>query len=301
MKILIIGGNGFIGSNIARSLLKEEELHDIYLTSRNDDNIQDILPLLHTFKKFEIDQFPKYTVSMREFNPDLVILCAWHEGNPFENTENPLQFTLNSHTYYLLLRYLGTLKSKPKIIGFGSFAEYGNYNDKIKESFEENPINFYGTNKLIVKNLAEYFCKKNNLDLVWIRPFLLYGKGDKSNNLIPSLIQKLKDNQDVELNNPNQVMDYLHIDDFLEYFTKLVNSTNTGVFNICSGKKYKVKDIVQKIKTITKSKSKVTFNLEKENEFLIPSICGDNTKIVKTTEYQPKTTLDKGLSGLINL
>jgi nucleoside-diphosphate-sugar epimerase len=41
MRILITGGNGFLGSNIVRKLIKEN--HNVYVFSKSTNNIQDIL------------------------------------------------------------------------------------------------------------------------------------------------------------------------------------------------------------------------------------------------------------------
>ena len=78
MNIIITGGNGFLGSNIARKLLKEN--HKVYLFSNNTDNIQDILPQV-LFDYSDTKSLPAFRKRIEAFSPDIVIHCGWSGGN----------------------------------------------------------------------------------------------------------------------------------------------------------------------------------------------------------------------------
>jgi hypothetical protein len=56
-----------------------------------------------------------------------------------------------------LLVRLSSLPHKPKFIGVGSFAEYGDYISFIKELDIEKPLTLYGLTKLVLKNYTEMY------------------------------------------------------------------------------------------------------------------------------------------------
>ena len=89
-------------------------------------------------------------------------------------------------------------------------------------------------------------------------------------------------------------MDYLYIDDFVNFVYNLSISSKEGIYNICSGKEYKLKDLIQLIHSLVSSKSIITFS--KNIEY--PSsqyICGDNSKIKLLNNLKPLIDIKEGL------
>lgn len=276
MKILVTGGTGFIGSNIVKKLHSEN--HIIYLLPKNSNNI-----------KLEIINF----------SPDVIIHCGWSGGNNHQDINNPNQFTKNIDTSIQLIETLKEIPKKTKFIGFGSFTEYGDKNFIINENTQEIPIDLYGLSKYTFKNYSQLVSKQNNIDWVWVRPCYVYGPGDVSTRLIPTLINKFINGEEVILDECNKTLDYIYIDDFVEMFYQILISSSLGVYNICSGHQYILKEIINEIHTLVNSKSKLIFN-PKLNRNSPLYICGDNRKIIKATNYQPKTDLKTGLNKTIN-
>jgi len=275
MKILITGGNGFLGSNIVKRLLLEN--HIVSLLSKHCINIKE-----------EINSFP----------PDVVIHCGWYGGNNHQDINNPDQFSKNIDYSIQLIESFKSVNKKTKFIGFGSFAEYGPKDFIIDENTFESPIDLYGLSKYTFKKYSELVCKQNNIDWIWVRPCYVYGPEDVSTRLIPSIINKFINNQDVLLDECNKTIDYIYIDDFVEMFYKLLLSSSTGIYNVCSGEQYSLKVIINKIHLLTNSKSKITFSSEL-NRNSSSYICGNNQKIIKATGYFPQIDLETGLNKTI--
>jgi nucleoside-diphosphate-sugar epimerase len=180
MKILITGGNGFLGSNTARKLLKNN--HEIYIISKNNNNITDILP--------QIQFNSEYTEDIKIFSPDVAIHFGWKGGNNSQDVNDLTQFYDNMPMSLDLLQILNDCPKKPKFIGVGSFAEYGEFDFLIKESDIERPYNLYGISKLSLKGYSEIFCLQNGMGWAWVRPCYTYGPGDVETRLIPTIINK---------------------------------------------------------------------------------------------------------------
>jgi nucleoside-diphosphate-sugar epimerase len=297
MKVLITGGNGFLGSSIVRKLLHEG--HDIYVFSNNKNNIEDILPKIK-FQQSDNKHLCNYEQDIILFSPEVVIHCGWSGGNSYADINDIKQLYDNIEPSIKFLEVLSKLSKKPNFIGFGSFAEYGYHNKPISETFIEDPINLYGLSKLTFKKYSELLCKNYNIEWTWIRPCYVYGPNDVKTRLIPTLINKFLNNEDVVLDSCESIIDYLYIDDFVNYMHDLIITKSTGVYNLCSGNQYIIKDIVELIHTEVNNSNKVVYDPNKNRKSISSYICGDNKKIQNITKINNKTSLIEGIQKTIN-
>lgn len=269
MKVIVTGGNGFLGSNVVRKLIKNE--HEVFVISKNNNNIQDILP--------QIKYSTEYTDAIDQFQPDVVIHFGWKGGNNALDAQHANQFSDNMPMSLELLIRLAALPNKPKFIGVGSFAEYGDYNRPIDEIDIEKPQTWYGVTKLSLKNYSQFVCNQNGMEWSWIRPCYIYGPGDVSTRLIPTTINKCINNQPILLDSCDKFIDYLYIDDFCEYVNHLTINKSAGVYNLSSGKGFHLREVIKLIhKTIGNHN---TLEFSKKNYSETKWVCGNNLKISK--------------------
>lgn len=297
MKIIVTGGNGFLGSNLIRKLLLEG--HIVYAFSNQTTNILDILNQIK-FDFSHTDNLNSFKNEIKAFEPDIVIHCGWSGGNNYNDVNDISQFYENIQPSIDFLLMLSKLSKKPKFIGFGSFSEYGVYSTQINEENTENPINLYGLSKFTFKNYSKAICELNNMDWVWIRPCYVYGPYDVKTRLIPLLINKFLNNEEITLDKCDKVIDYIYIDDFTEYVYNLIINQNNGIFNICSGNQYELKDVISLIYTLTNSNSKINYDFNLNRKLTSPYICGDDTKIKNITGLSAKTDIKNGILKTIN-
>lgn len=297
MNILITGGNGFLGSNTIRRFLSEN--HRVYVISRNTYNIHDILDKVeYGFGK--TSDTPKLIDAISKFQPDAVLHMGWSGGNSHLDVNDTKQIEENIEPGVNLLKLLSTLPKKPHFFGFGSFSEYGTYNIPISEDFLENPINLYGLSKYTYKNYSKMLCKMYDMDWTWIRPCYIYGPYDVSTRVVPMLINKFLKNEDVKLDECDKKLDYLYVDDFVTYVYNLVVNRFLGVYNICSGTEYKLRDVITLILKLTETRSNVSFDPKLNRKFVSNYICGDNAKVKSVTNILPQIDLESGLINTIN-
>lgn len=297
MRILITGANGYLGFNLTKKLISEG--HDVLVISKNTDKLSSILEYCSFIQSYTED-LHLHKQQINEFFPDVVVHFGWWGGNSYVDTNSLNQYHNNIPSNVRFLDLINSLYSRPKFVGIGSFAEYGQVLSTVNETYKEEPINHYGIAKLILKEYSQKFCKQNNLKWVWVRPCFTYGPGDKNTRLIPTLIKKFFNNENIELDECKTQIDYIYIDDFTNLIYQLIISNQEGVYNISSGSHQPLKEVVFKLKDLIQSKSKITFNSNKNRINTQYHVSANNSKILKINNNYKFTSLEEGLTQTIN-
>lgn len=297
MKILITGANGFLGSHLLEVLYKT---HKIYAISKNSNNISHLLDSVK-FDSVIMSEIHTLEKKIDHFAPDIVLHFAWEGGNAFNATNNLNQFE-NLKSSIDFINLFKNKPYKPKFIGIGSFAEYGNKKIKIKESSVTIPKNLYGFTKLGFKNYSEEFCKQMQMDWVWIRPCYIYGPKDVESRIIPKIIKKILIGESVILDECKSSVDYLYISDFVILLHSVIEKNATGVFNLCSGHKYEIKKIISIIcKNLNVNvDEKIKFDSSLNRKNAPTTIWGDPSKVKKITDHKVFVNIEEGINKTID-
>jgi len=293
-RILITGGNGFLGSGLVDYFLKRN--YKVMVISRDSHNLTEVLDRIDFIRNVAEDYTP-IGDSIREFSPEYVIHTAWDGGNAYSNIHSLSQFYKNLPMSLSLLEIVNTLSVKPTFIGVGSFAEYGLIHTRASETDIERPINYYGLSKLTVKKVTEMYCLLNNIKYVWIRPCYIYGPRDVPTRLIPRIITAVTSNQPITLDSCEVRIDYLHIDDFSSAVDAIMTSDAEGVYNICSGQEYDLRDIVEFLYDNLSPGVRPTFDTVPDRTSVSRYICGSNEKLKSVSNWSSTIGI---LTGLLN-
>jgi len=130
-----------------------------------------------------------------------------------------------------------------KIIYTSSSSVYGS-NILCKETDELKPMNLHASLKVANEKLIEKYCLDNTIDYTIARIFNMYG-GNDSFSVVSKIINAYKNNQDITIvNNGNAIRDFIHIDDVVSIYVKLLEINDTHILNIGTGSGSSIKGIL---------------------------------------------------------
>ena len=293
-KILIDGATGFLGYEFAKKCLKSN--YQVISLSRNKPTKKRFLKNV----KYLYADISKKKLLVNRLNKKFNYIVNF-AGDVDHHGKNTFKSHFNG------CKNLADIFKKKKInkfIQIGSSVEYAN--QKVPHSEEETlpKINelksIYARAKLSSTNYLLDLFYNSQFPVVIFRPYLVYGPGQDDNRLIPHVIKNCLDDKSFPCSNGKQYRDFVYIDDAINLiFKALENKKVVGeIFNLCSGKPMKVRNVISFIrKEIKKGKPKFGQIPFRKDEVL--RFYGSPKKAIKCLKYSPKITFLKGLKRTI--
>lgn len=290
-KILITGGNGFVGRNIIE-LLKNDENFKIYNLSNKEitdiDNVKNI--------PCDATNFDFSTISQ---NFDYIIhLLALSNDKYCENFE--IAEKVNITFTKSLLKFAKTQQSLKKFIHLSSIIIYDNQNVSPVKEEDKLYLNYttYSFTKGMSELYANFYKEKFNLPILIFRLSNIYGPFQDFNNspfLVPSkIIEGLKENK-ITVFSLEPRRDWIYSKDAAQAIIKALDSDILGIYNLASGKGISVQEIISEISKELKVKYE---SLNKPTTGPTDFYC-NISKIKKDLNWGPTTTLQNGIKETI--
>ena len=327
MKILITGGCGFVGSNIAVYLkknLKNSIISSLDNLSRKGSEINKKRLLRNKIYnyKINIENFNKIK-SLKKFN--LIIDCcaepAIEESRKNPNkvfntnlvgTFNILKKCLNDNANLVFLSSsrVYSITDLNKIVKRKKISKPLKIKDKINENFSTNsPSSLYGYTKLSSEKLIQEIFYKTKLKYLINRFGVIAGPwqfGKQDQGFVPLWVARHFLNKKLSYigfgGYGHQVRDVLHIEDVCEIIfkqIKKIKKVNNKIFNIGGGQNNAISLKNLTLKCVKLTSNKIIFKkIAKTSPFDIPYYVTDNTKIKKTYNWEPKKNLDEILNDI---
>ena len=279
MNILILGGNGYLGSKIINSISYNENIYctiregeELNLLKKNDNihlvnsNIENVLDIIN------------------KISFDIVIntVCCYERNNKilFPVIESNLIYPTSVLSFAIE-------HNVKKII-------------TVDTALPEN-VNLYSITKKTVAKIGDYYCN-NYPSLIFFNIKLenFYGEDEPKNRFLHTTIDKLKKNEDILLTEGTQKRDFIYIDDVIQAIKILIySSIECGYYDvpIGTGEGPSIREVVEYLKTILNSKSNLIFGAIKsrKNE---PN-CIANIEFIKKYGFKLEYPYKKGLKKLV--
>ncbi len=244
MNVLLTGATGFIGSNIAKKLL--ECNYNVFATCRNTSSFEKCIQFKDIINWINIEAHD-WKQQIKNIQPDLLVHVAW-SGIDTENRNN---WEMQIRNFLLSKEFFDLAKEGcvKKVIALGSQAEYGFYSCPINEETVPKPYEAYGLIKSLTANYLRSLFENSKTEWYWIRIFSVFGEGESTRWLIPTVISKLLKNEPIPLTSCEQQYNYLYIGDLIDQILAIVqcNENKSGIFNLCNSGSIVLKELLAQI------------------------------------------------------
>ncbi|HMO04568.1 MAG TPA: NAD(P)-dependent oxidoreductase [Kiritimatiellia bacterium] len=148
-----------------------------------------------------------------------------------------------------LLDYWGQHGLQRAVV-MGSAEEYGGSAGILSEtSAPRFPLSPYGWAKRAARDLALSWCERTGHPVTWLRPFIMYGPGQKGDMVIPFAIESARLRRKAEMTDGLQQRDFVYIDDVADAVALAATREAEGwnEFNLGRGEGVRVADMVRTI------------------------------------------------------
>lgn len=294
MRILVLGGTGFIGSHIVDGLLASG--HHVKILGRALKYTQSQYFNLVEYIQADFGNSPAIFEALK--NVDIVIHLVSSTVPSSSNLDPVADIQSNLVNSVKLFNAMHEVNVK-RIIYFSSGGTvYGNPTQTpIPESHPTHPISSYGITKLAIENHLFMQQELYGLQPIVFRLSNPYGPRQGhfgSQGVIGTFLKKIIDGKVINIwGNGSVIRDYIYISDAVSACMKAIDSDLTGTFNIGSSYGHSLLDIVKEIENCTNREAEIVY--EKQRGYDVKEVVLDTTFAQKELNWQPKYTLQEGI------
>src|SRR3954452_21774129 len=187
MRVLVTGASGHIGSFAARRLLRDG--HEVIAGVRASSDLWRLRDIAGSLELATLELAMPEANAIARIRPDVIVHAAW-SGISASSRDDPRHVAANVGGTLELVRQAGEAGVRA-FIGLGSQAEYGPYDEPLREELIPRPTSLYGAAKLATAKLTRELCQVYGMRWAWLRLTAAYGPKDDRNHLLPSVIRAL--------------------------------------------------------------------------------------------------------------
>ena len=300
MKILVTGGAGFIGSQVADAFIADG--HDVYiidnLSTGNEKNIN------------HKAQFLKYDIN----SPDILKIFEKEKFDAVNHhaAQIDVRKSVNDPIFDASINILGTINLLQNCIKTGvkkfMFASTGGaiYGEQEYFPADENhptkPVSPYGITKLTIEKYLFFYKNEYGLNYTILRYANVYGPRQNplgEAGVVAIFTNKLIKNENPIINgNGNQTRDYVFVEDVVKANIINLNNNSSDIYNVGTGIETSVNEIFSKLNKISGGIAEEKHGPAAKGEQLRSVITSD--KLYKKFDWKPSVKIDDGLKKTFN-
>ncbi|MDR1348559.1 MAG: NAD(P)-dependent oxidoreductase [Prevotellaceae bacterium] len=253
-KILITGATGFIGKHLIPQIAGMYKNAKILTVNRSVEKAKKLFPELKC-EHILLNDYENIT----KFNPDIVIHLATLSTSRNDTEIIKPMLAANIEFGVRLLTTLVKCNNLKLFVNVGSFAEYRTGTDEINDAY------LYAATKSAFRNFVDYYSNMSHFKYITAIPYSVYGGNDTTKKIMDYIRESLVAKTPVKMTKGEQVLDFIHISDVVDFFIKVIenmqsiteNLPNGENFYVGTGKGTKIRDLAKLIEKAENKKCNI--------------------------------------------
>ena len=287
MKLLLTGANGFVGRYV-----------------------QAVLPCVPLPDGLDLRDGAALTAAVATIQPDAVLHLAAQSFVP-ASFETPREtFDINLYGTLNLLEALQAAEFRGRMLFVGSGDTYGQVPEAALPVCEEHPLrprNPYAVSKVSAEALCYQWSQTSGFEIVMVRPFNHIGPGQSPRFAIANFARQV---MEIRLGRRGPVLQVGDIDvtrDFTDvrdvvraYGLLLERGRNGGIYNVCSGREYRIRDLLQQLINLAGVEAMIEQDPARLRRAEQRRMVASFETLHRDTGWQPMIPIGQSLHDLLN-
>ena len=298
-RILVTGGNGFLGRYVVGKL-KQQGCKDVFIPRSKDYNLVEMEAVRKVY---------------RDAQPDIVIHLAGIVGGIGANMNNPGSFFYKNLMMGVQMIEEGRIFGVEKFVALGTICAYPKFapvpfnEEDLWDGYPEETNAPYGLAKKMLLVQSQAYRQQYGFNSIYLLPVNLYGPGDnfdpESSHVIPALIKKVFDAIDggekhIDVwGSGKATREFLYVEDAAEGIALATkNYSKPEPVNLGSGFEISIRELAEMICAFIGFDGELVWDTSKPDGQ--PKRCLDVTRARKEFGFEAKTDFKEGLRRTID-
>lgn len=293
-RVLLTGAGGFIGrATVAPLLAAGHEVHVVDLRRSDTMNAGVI------FHEADLLAPGAAARIAAEVEASHLVHLAWYAAHGlFWTSPENLRWVSASLE---LIRAFHDAGGRRAVVA-GSCAEYDWSSGWCSErSTPLAPATLYGVAKDALRRTLAAYAASTGLGWAWGRVFLLYGRGEHPDRLVPSVARSVLRGEPTRCTHGRQIRDFLHVEDVGAAFAALADAEHVqGPVNVASGEPRSIREVVTSVAAISGTPELARFGDVPAPAEDPPLLVADVRRLRDEVGFTPRRSLAEGLSDAVD-
>ncbi|MFH4931099.1 NAD-dependent epimerase [Staphylococcus cohnii] len=326
MKTLITGAAGFIGSHLAKKLIKQghhvigvDSINDYYSVSLKEDRLESIGKENFTFYKLKLENYEDLIKIFKDEKPEVVVNLAAQAGVRY-SIDNPKAYIDANIVGFANILECCRHFDIQNLIYASSSSVYGANTSKPFSTSDniDHPLSLYAATKKSNELMAHTYSHLYNLPTTGLRFFTVYGPWGRPDMALFKFTKAIVNDEVIDVyNHGNMMRDFTYVDDIVEAISRLVkkpaspNKEWSGanpdpsssyapykIYNIGNNSPVRLMEFVEAIENILGKEAKKNYMDLQPGD--VPETYANVDDLFRDIDFKPETTIQAGVNKFVD-
>lgn len=299
-RIIITGGTGFVGANLARHLLRRG--HEVHLLVRPRCQHWRIEEIRTAVQCHEVNLADTAGLAqfVRQVRPEWIFHLAAHGAYSWQTDTDQIVQTNVIGTIHLLNACADN--GFEAFIHTGSSSEYGFKDHSPAEEELIEPNSCYAVTKAAATLFCRHVARARNLNITTLRLYSAYGPYEDPKRLIPALIHKGLQGELPPLVDPNTPHDFVHVEDVCDACLLAAQTPPRqfgAVYNVGTGVQTTLREVVEVARRVMGIAAEAEWGSMPAREWDTAVWVADSRKISAELGWKARLNFERGFQSLV--